>query len=349
MKPWVTPADVVSAVRLPLAVVFPFLHQPAWQLAAVGLAAASDFLDGVLARRFGSSRAGVLLDPVADKSFMASAFVTIARSQLLHPLEIVAVLGRDIIAVVASTIRWLLRRPVAVPARAGGKIVTAGQLLTLVAVIAGSPLARPLAWATAAVGLYAIWDYARAAARAGASHPTGGVMRTVWAVAIGATLAVPLASQEFHPPPVQRAHAAGTRIGLFGFGVRSGADLSGRGSAVLGVALDLGSIGVDRLRLRASAEIGILNGPNTYVGSIETVYRLAGDRRAVIPYAGAGLAVAGHAGCGADAGCPALWGNAVLGIEIRYRSTFNWLLEYHALDLFRRSRVYVGLTTRRGN
>jgi hypothetical protein len=53
----------------------------------------------------------------------------------------------------------------ALPARAGGKAVTVGQILTLAASIAESPLVRPLAWATAAVGLYAIWDYGRAAAR----------------------------------------------------------------------------------------------------------------------------------------------------------------------------------------
>jgi len=45
--------------------------------------------------------------------------------------------------------------------------VTVLQLLTLVAFIAESPLVRPLAWATAAVGLYAIWDYGRAATRVG--------------------------------------------------------------------------------------------------------------------------------------------------------------------------------------
>jgi len=174
-------------------------------------------------------------------------------------------------------------------------------------------------------------------------------MRTVWLVVISAGLATQLAGQEFHPPPVQRARPAGTRIGLFGFGVRSGVDFAGRGSAVLGVALDAGNIGVERLRLRPSAEIGILNGPNTYVASFEFLYRLASDRGAVAPYTGAGLAVAGRAGCGTDPGCPAIWGNFVLGVEVRYRSTFNWLLEYHALDLFRRNRLYLGLTTRRGN
>jgi hypothetical protein len=174
-------------------------------------------------------------------------------------------------------------------------------------------------------------------------------MRSMWLVAIGATLAVRVAAQAFHPPPVQNEGRGGTRIGLLGFGMRAGADFSGNGAAVLGVTLDAGNLFVDRFRLRPTAEIGILHGPNTYVGSFEGLYRLSSDRQRATPYVGAGLAVAGHAGCGTDAGCPGVWINVVLGIEVRYRSTFNWLLEYRALDLFRRNRVYLGLTTRRGN
>jgi hypothetical protein len=174
-------------------------------------------------------------------------------------------------------------------------------------------------------------------------------MRSTWLVVVGATLAVRVAAQAFHPPPVQRSGSGGTRIGLLGFGVRGGADIGGKGAAVLGVALDAGNLFGDRFRLRPSAEIGILNGPNTYVASLEGLYRLSGDRQMATPYLGAGLAVAGHAGCGTDASCPGLWVNVVVGIEVRFRSTFNWLLEYHALDAFRRNRVYLGLTTRRGN
>ncbi len=59
---------------------------------------------------------------------------------------------------------------VLLPARAGGKAVTVLQLLTLGACIVRSRYAQPLAWATAAVGLYAIWDYGRAAARANAQR-----------------------------------------------------------------------------------------------------------------------------------------------------------------------------------
>src|SRR2546429_460589 len=121
------------------------------------------------ARGFGSSRAGAVLDPVADKLFMAAAFLTVARSGRLHPIEIAGVLARDIVAALAFLGAWIGRRPATLPARAGGKAVTVCQLLTLVAFIADSPLVRPLAWATAAIGLYAIWDYGRAATRAGRS------------------------------------------------------------------------------------------------------------------------------------------------------------------------------------
>jgi len=167
VKPLVTWADLLTALRVPLAAAFPLVSEPAWQLAIVGAAAASDFFDGMLARRFGSSRTGAVLDPIADKLFMAAAFLTVARSGVLHPVEIVGVLARDIVAALGYAGSWLKRRPVALPARAGGKAVTVLQLLTLAACIMASPLARRIAWATAGVGLYAIWDYGRAAARAG--------------------------------------------------------------------------------------------------------------------------------------------------------------------------------------
>ena len=168
MKPWGTWADVVTALRLPLAVLFPFAHRPAWQFAIVAVAAASDFVDGMLARRVGASRVGAVLDPVADKVFAATAFLTVASRGVLTWYELVGVLLRDILAVLGFLGTWVLRRPVALPARAGGKAVTVAQVLTLVAYTAGSPLVRPLAWATAAIAVYATWDYGRAAARAAA-------------------------------------------------------------------------------------------------------------------------------------------------------------------------------------
>lgn len=165
MKPALTVADVVTAVRFPLAALFPFVRSPAWELAIVAVAAVTDMADGVLARRFGASRAGAVLDPIADKAFMVVAFVTIARRGLLAWYELVGVLLRDVVAILGFLATLLLRRPVALPARAGGKAVTIAQLLTLVAAIAESSHVRQLAWATAAIAVYAIWDYGRTAAR----------------------------------------------------------------------------------------------------------------------------------------------------------------------------------------
>ena len=157
---WVGPPDLLTFFRLPLAVMFP-IFDVAGRLLVLALAAASDVADGAWARRIGGSRLGVILDPIADKVFMAVAFAVVWHEGGLHPLEIVAVLLRDLIAA-AGALAMVLTGRRTLPARAGGKAVTMGQVLTLVASTAGSDLVRPLAWATAAIGLYAIADYGRA-------------------------------------------------------------------------------------------------------------------------------------------------------------------------------------------
>jgi phosphatidylglycerophosphate synthase len=155
-------ADLFTVVRLPLAVVFPMVDNP-WRLVVLAVAGGSDLLDGFLARRIGSSRFGPVIDPVADKLFMASAFGTVLFSGELAWWELVGVLARDIAATAAFVVTALRGQVSAIPARAGGKAVTVLQIATLFAFVLESPLLRPLAWATAAVAMYAIWDYVRAA------------------------------------------------------------------------------------------------------------------------------------------------------------------------------------------
>jgi cardiolipin synthase len=135
------------------------------RLAVLGTAAVTDVIDGMWARRLGGSRVGVVLDPVCDKLFMAATFLTVYRSGALSLWEIGGVLVRDVLAAVAFLATLLLRHPTTLPARAGGKAVTVCQLLTLLAFVVGSDLLRPLAWATAAIAVYAIADYTRLAWR----------------------------------------------------------------------------------------------------------------------------------------------------------------------------------------
>jgi len=103
------------------------------------------------------------LDPIADKLFMLAAFIVVFRTGVLTPWEVLGVLLRDITALVSFVGVTLLNRPITLPARAGGKAVTVCQALTLLAFLAESDLLRPLAWATAAISLYAIWDYVQVA------------------------------------------------------------------------------------------------------------------------------------------------------------------------------------------
>jgi CDP-diacylglycerol--glycerol-3-phosphate 3-phosphatidyltransferase/cardiolipin synthase len=161
-----TAADLLSLLRIPLAAAFVLVSDRNWQLGIVGMAALTDLLDGQVARRFGSSLFGPVLDPIADKVFMAAAVAVVAFSGKLEVYEIVGVLLRDIVATVAFTATLISHRPRAIPARSSGKAVTVAQVLTLVAFLLDSPYLRPIAWATTGIAVIAIWDYYRVAPRA---------------------------------------------------------------------------------------------------------------------------------------------------------------------------------------
>ena len=159
-------ADALTAIRLPLAVLFLVTPDDDHRVLILAVAAASDLLDGAIARKMGPSRLGAFLDPVADKLFMLAAFIVVLLSLRLAWYEVAGALIRDLVATIAFVATLFSGRPASIPARLGGKAVTLAQMLTLLAALTDSPLVRPLAWATAAIALYAIWDYQHAASRA---------------------------------------------------------------------------------------------------------------------------------------------------------------------------------------
>ena len=158
-----TIANLLSFSRIPLAFLFVVLEEPRIRLGVLAAAALSDLLDGWTARRFGPSSLGAKVDPVADKIFSVSAFAVLGLSGALTAFEVLGVLLRDLLMPVGFLASAVARRPFTTPARAGGKAVTVGQVLTLTAWLLESPLLRPLAWATAAMALYALADYGRLA------------------------------------------------------------------------------------------------------------------------------------------------------------------------------------------
>lgn len=161
----ITAADLLTFSRIPLAVLFVWTDSTDWRLVILWVAGISDFVDGFVARRWGSSRLGAFLDPVADKVFTISAFGVVFASGALTWWEMLGVLFRDLAAALAFLATVVFRRPAAIEARLGGKLVTIGQLLALLAFLLDSHLLRPIVWGTGALAVVAFLDYVRVARR----------------------------------------------------------------------------------------------------------------------------------------------------------------------------------------
>src|SRR5215510_5954447 len=109
-------------------------------IAGVGLfllAAITDALDGWLARRRGQvSRLGILLDPIADKLLISSAFISLVENQLAPAWAVVIIIGREFavsgLRSIAAAEGW------AIPASKAGKIKMFLQVVTIALLITSS-------------------------------------------------------------------------------------------------------------------------------------------------------------------------------------------------------------------
>ena len=156
--------NILSLSRLLLAVLFVLAGRPA-RIALICLAAATDFLDGWLARRTNTAtRWGALMDPVGDRIFVLVAIVTYVLNGELSLVESLLLLSRDIATAlgffVARAVPAL--RAVEFKARFPGKIVTVLQLVTLLALVVGAHPLMPFIALVALASALAIADYAQA-------------------------------------------------------------------------------------------------------------------------------------------------------------------------------------------
>jgi CDP-diacylglycerol--glycerol-3-phosphate 3-phosphatidyltransferase len=80
-----TPANMMTTFRIVIAPVFIYMiivNRISWWTALVGfLAAASDYFDGIVARRHGTTRSGAFLDPLADKVIVLGALYALILSR----------------------------------------------------------------------------------------------------------------------------------------------------------------------------------------------------------------------------------------------------------------------------
>jgi cardiolipin synthase (CMP-forming) len=152
------PPNVMSFLRLPLAVLFPFVADSRVEaLGILALAGLTDVLDGWLARTHGHVTAtGAVLDPIADKAFAISVVGTLIAQGKIPRWGIPALLAREILEAP-------LLAKVLVEAREGkgprvddvrsnrpGKLATIAQFAAVIAALE-APAALPAALVVAAV------------------------------------------------------------------------------------------------------------------------------------------------------------------------------------------------------
>jgi CDP-diacylglycerol--glycerol-3-phosphate 3-phosphatidyltransferase len=163
-----TPANALTIGRLLAAPAYALLvaltGPDSWLLFVLWVAlAASDTLDGRLARRHGATRSGAFLDPLADKFLVLGALFALAAVGSFSVLPVVLVAAREV--AMSAYRSYAGRHGVSIPARGPAKLKTWLQSIAI-AFAVFPPLghhlgvARFTLWLAVALTLVTGWQYA---------------------------------------------------------------------------------------------------------------------------------------------------------------------------------------------
>ncbi|HWS58847.1 MAG TPA: CDP-alcohol phosphatidyltransferase family protein, partial [Actinotalea sp.] len=132
-------------------------------LVVLAVSAATDWLDGILARALNQqSRLGELLDPAADRLFILVTLVALAVREVVPPWLVLAIVGRDLLLAAVLGV-LVLARIGPLPVHFVGKAGTFALLFAFPLLLAGQWdgavgwTATVLGWACAWWGLGLYW------------------------------------------------------------------------------------------------------------------------------------------------------------------------------------------------
>lgn len=162
---WTVP-NILSFVRLGLVPVFLVLvitGQDILALVTIVVSSVTDYLDGVIARRFQQiTRLGQLLDPAADRLFIFATLVGLAIREIVPWWLLIAILARDLVLLVLGLI--LANHGFGpLPVHHLGKVATFCLFYALPilmvgqAVPAAAIVTDPIGWAFALWGAFLYW------------------------------------------------------------------------------------------------------------------------------------------------------------------------------------------------
>lgn len=144
-------ANVLTVIRLILVPVFiwlmlvPGVKAQVWAFVVFAVAAATDKLDGTLARKLNLvTDFGKLADPIADKALVLSAFVLLSLHWPVFWVVTVPVLVRELGITLMRLV--LARRGRVMPASRGGKLKTVTQMALILLLLIPWEALVPAAW-----------------------------------------------------------------------------------------------------------------------------------------------------------------------------------------------------------
>lgn len=158
--------NVLSALRLvgvPLFVWAILTRHDAIALITLMLSGLTDYLDGKIARRFGlESRVGQLLDPLADRLYIASTLLGLAWRDIIPWWMVGVLVGREVL--LAGVLAWIRRYgQVGLPVHFIGKAATFNLLYAFPLLLLGqgeggfARWALPIGWSFAWWGVVLYW------------------------------------------------------------------------------------------------------------------------------------------------------------------------------------------------
>lgn len=161
-----TVPNALSALRILLVPVFLVLvlaEQDVAALIVIIVSSVSDFLDGIIARRFSQiTKLGQLLDPAADRLFIFAAVIALAVREVVPWWVVAVIVGRDVfLAVLGLVLAQHGYGPL--PVHHLGKLATFALFYALPILVLGQAfpavqaVSDPIGWAFTLWGAFLYW------------------------------------------------------------------------------------------------------------------------------------------------------------------------------------------------
>lgn len=170
---FLTVGNFLSLLRIPLGFLFLVVHDPGWVATIIVVGAATDLLDGLVARLTRTeSEIGALLDPFCDRIFVFLALVSFLPSGRIDWAAFLILILRDIFTGGVFLVGRLAGKEMPFHSRIGGKVTTALQVAALLTLIFQPDYVKVPVYLAGVAAVFAIIDYGTAGIRT--MHPPGG-------------------------------------------------------------------------------------------------------------------------------------------------------------------------------